>query len=76
MRISDIAAGTEDAEATLGQYTGQMAKMGINVLDSTGKLRDMGSVIEEVGGKWGDMSREQQIALARTMAGRVFLVLA
>ena len=69
MRISDIAAGTEDAEATLGQYTGQMAKMGINVLDNTGKLRDMGSVIEEVGDGWANMSREQQIALARTMAG-------
>lgn len=69
MRISDIEAGTEDAEVSLGNYTGEMAKMGVNVLDSTGKLRDMGSVVEEVGDKWSDMSREQQIALARTMAG-------
>lgn len=69
MRISDIEAGTEDAEISLGNYTGEMAKMGVNVLDSTGKLRDMGSVVEEVGDKWADMSREQQIALARTMAG-------
>lgn len=69
MRISDIEAGTEDAEISLGNYTGEMAKMGVNVLDSTGKLRDMGSVVEEVGDKWAGMSREQQIALARTMAG-------
>lgn len=69
MRISDIEAGTEDAEISLGNYTGEMAKMGVNVLDSTGKLRDMGSVVEEVGDKWASMSREQQIALARTMAG-------
>ena len=69
MRISDIEAGTEDAEVSLGNYTGEMAKMGVNVLDSTGKLRDMGSVVEEVGDKWAGMSREQQIALARTMAG-------
>lgn len=69
MRISDIEAGTEDAEVSLGNYTGEMAKMGVNVLDSTGKLRDMGSVVEEVGDKWAGMSREQQVALARTMAG-------
>lgn len=69
MRISDIEAGTEDAEISLGNYTGEMAKMGVNVLDSTGKLRDMGSVVEEVGDKWAGMNREQQIALARTMAG-------
>ena len=69
MRISDIEAGTEDAEVSLGNYTSEMAKMGVNVLDSTGKLRDMGSVVEEVGDKWASMSREQQIALARTMAG-------
>ena len=43
--------------------------MGVNVLDANGKLRDMGSVIEEIGGKWQSMSREQQIALSQTMAG-------
>jgi TP901 family phage tail tape measure protein len=30
----------------------------------------MGSVIEEIGGRWGDMTREQQISLAQTMAGQ------
>lgn len=69
MRISDIQAGTEDAEVSLGQYTGKMAELGYNVLDSTGQLRDLGEVMEEIGGNWANMSREQQIALARTMAG-------
>lgn len=67
-RMGDIEAGL-DEEVTLGNYTGLMADMGFNVLDMNGKLRDMGEVIEEIGGKWVSLSREQQIALAQTMAG-------
>ena len=68
-RMSDIKAGVEEEGTTLGSYTSEMAEMGINVLDATGSLRDMGEVIEEIGGKWSNFSREQQIALAQTMAG-------
>ena len=67
-RMGDIEAGI-DTETTLGNYTEQMAAMGVNVLDMNGQLRDMGEVIEEIGGKWSTMSREQQIALSQTMAG-------
>ena len=67
-RISDIEAGLEE-ETTLGEYTAQMAKMGIYVLDANNHLRDMGDVIEEIGGKWTSLSREQQVSLAQTMAG-------
>lgn len=67
-RMGDIESGL-DAETTLGHYTEEMKAMGVNVLDANGKLRDMGSVIEEIGGKWQSMSREQQIALSQIMAG-------
>ena len=67
-RMGDIEAGI-DTETTLGNYTQEMAAMGVNVLDMNGQLRDMGEVIEEIGGKWNTMSREQQIALSQTMAG-------
>ena len=67
-RMGDIEAGL-DSEVSLGSYTEKMAQMGVNVLDANGKLRDMGDVIEEIGGKWNTMSREQQIALSQTMAG-------
>lgn len=67
-RISDIKAGL-DGETTFGNYTTKMNEMGISVLDATGNLRDMGEVIEEVGHKWENMTREQQISLAQTMAG-------
>jgi len=45
-RINDIATGADDAEISLGNYTSKMAELGINVLDSNGKLRDTGDVIE------------------------------
>ena len=67
-RMGDIEAGL-DEETSLGNYTSKMAELGVNVLDANGKLRDMGEVIEEIGGKWESMSREQQIALSQTMAG-------
>lgn len=67
-RMGDIEAGL-DTETTLGEYTSQMEAMGFNILDANNQLRDQGEVIEEIGAKWKSMSREQQIALAQTMAG-------
>ncbi len=67
-RMGDIEAGL-DGETTLGTYTEKMKEMGFNVLDAQGKLRDMGGVIEEIGGKWSSMTREQQLSLAQTVAG-------
>ena len=67
-RMGDIEAGL-DGETSLDQYTEKMAAMGVNVLNTEGKLRDMGEVIEEVGHKWPEMSREQQVALSQIMAG-------
>lgn len=67
-RMSDIEAGL-DTETSLGEYTSQMAQMGINVLDAKGKLRDMGDVVEEIGGKWNTLNREQQVSLAQSVAG-------
>lgn len=67
-RMGDIEAGL-DTETSLGEYTKKMNEMGFNVLDTNGKLKDMGSVIEEIGNKWTNLSREQQVALSQIMAG-------
>lgn len=69
-RISDIKAGVEEDGVSLGQYSQKMADVGISVLDSTGKLRNMGTVMEEIGSKWGTLTKEQQVYLAQTMAGQ------
>lgn len=69
-RIADIKAGSEDAEISLGNYSGQLAALGINVLDAAGNLKDMGQIIEEVGGSWQNYSKEQQVAIAGIMGGQ------
>ena len=69
-RINDIKTGTDEAEMSLGNYTGKMAELGINVLDSNGRLRDTGDVMEQIGERWSTMTREQQIYLTQTMAGQ------
>ena len=69
-RMNDIKAGTEDAEISLGRYSGKMAELGFNVLDATGHLRDTGQVMEEIGDRWQTLTREQQVYLAQTMGGQ------
>ncbi len=70
-RMSTIKAGGIDEEdgTTLTSYTEKMNNFGISVLDSNGKLRDMGEVIEEIGNKWETFSREAQVGLAQAMGG-------
>ena len=70
-RMSTIQAGGIDEEdgATLKSYTEKMNQFGISVLDSNGKLRNMGEVIEEIGDKWNTFSREAQVGLAQAMGG-------
>lgn len=68
-RINDIKAGTDQAEISLGNYSGKMASLGFNVFDINGKLKDTGDVIEEVGERWGTLSKEQQVYLAQVMGG-------
>ena len=69
-RMNDIKTGADDAEISLGNYSGIMAKLGFNVLDANGNLRDTGDTLDEIGAKWQTLSRQQQIYLARTMAGQ------
>lgn len=72
-RIGDLKMGNlvEDGVAvTLGQVSGQLQKMGVNILDAKGNMRDMGSVIEEIGAKWQGMNEAQKAAVAQTIAGK------
>lgn len=69
-RINDIKTGAEDAQISLGNYSGRMASLGINVLDTAGRLRDTGDVITQVGQKWKTLTKQQQTYLASTMGGQ------
>lgn len=70
-RMGDLAVdGQDEFGVTLGDVTSKMKAMGIEVLDSQGQMREMGTIIEEVAEKWGTWTRAQQQAAAVALAGK------
>ena len=61
--------GTDEFGVTLGKVTTQLQSMGIEILDQQGNMRDMGTVITEVGEKWQGWTQAQKVAAAQAMAG-------
>ena len=70
-RMGDLKVdGVDEFGTSLGDVSGQMRQMGIEVLDQEGNLKDMGGIIEEVAEKWGDWTDAQQQAAAVAIAGK------
>ena len=70
-RMGDLKVdGVDEFGTTLGDVSGQLQQMGVDVLDQKGNLRDMGLVIEEVAAKWGTWTDAQQQAAAVAIAGK------
>ena len=46
-----------------------LSKYGINLVDTSGKMRDVGTVLDEIGAKWNTMSTLEQNQLAYVVAG-------
>lgn len=69
-RIQGLNLGeTLDDGTTLNKYSQALDKVGISIFDTTGQLKDMDSILNEMGSKWNTLSRDQQAALAQTVAG-------
>ena len=70
-RMSDLKLGGTDEDGLgLGDVSGTMESMGIQVLDASGNLREMGDVIEDVAAKWDTWTEAQKTAMAQVMAGK------
>ena len=69
-RIQDLELGnTLDDGTTLGQYSEALAKVGINIKDSSGQMKDMNNILDEMGSKWNTLSKDTQVAVAQSVAG-------
>jgi TP901 family phage tail tape measure protein len=68
-RFGNLKAAGEEGQVELGRISEQLSYMGINILDTSGELRDMGNVIDEVGNKWKTYTTKQQMAIANTVGG-------
>ena len=69
-RIQDLELGnTLDDGTTLGQYSQALEAVGINIKNANGEVKDMDIILDEMGAKWGTLSKDAQIALAQNVAG-------
>lgn len=48
-----------------------LSKYGITLVDTNGKMREIGTVLDEIGAKWNNMSTLEQNQLAYVVAGSI-----
>ena len=69
-RLNSVSLGeTAEDGVNLNTVGNTLEKVGIQVLDNNGKLRETGEIIDEIGNRWNEFSAEQQRSIAITMAG-------
>ena len=69
-RLNSVSLGeTAEDGVNLNTVGNTLEKVGIQVLDNNGKLKETGEVIDEIGNRWNEFSAEQQRSIAITMAG-------
>lgn len=69
-RMQDLKLGeTLEDGTTLGQYSEAMLAVGVNIKDATGNLKDMDVILDELGVRWKSLDKDQQVALAKSVAG-------
>ena len=69
-RIQGLNLGeTLDDGTTLNKYSEALFNVGINIKDQSGQLKDMNTILDEMGSKWNTLGKDQQVALAQTVGG-------
>ena len=69
-RIQGLTQGeTLDDGTTLNKYSEALAKVGVDIKDTNGDLKDMDEILNELGDRWTTLAQDQKIALAETVAG-------
>lgn len=69
-RIQGLSLGeTLDDGTTLNKYSEALNKVGVNIKDQNGELKDMDDILDEMGSKWKTLDKDQKVALAQTVAG-------
>ena len=69
-RIQGLNLGeTLEDGTTLNKYSAALAKVGIDIKDTNGEMKDMNTILDEMGTKWNTLAKDQQTALAQTVAG-------
>ena len=69
-RLSSVAQGdTLEDGVDLTKYSKALDVVGVSVLDVNGNLRDMDSILDDLGARWDSLGNAQKVALAQTVGG-------
>lgn len=69
-RIQGLKLGeTLDDGTTLNKYSNALLAAGVNIKDNNGELKTMDTILEEMAAKWETLNKDEQMALAQTVAG-------
>ena len=69
-RIQGLNLGeTLDDGTTLNKYSSALDKVGISIFNQYGEMKEMDAILDEMGNKWNTLNKDQQVALAQTVAG-------
>lgn len=69
-RMQGLSLGeTLDDGVDLNQYSIALQKIGVNVLDANGNLRQMDDILDDLGARWESLTEAQRVATAETVGG-------
>ena len=69
-RMMDLKNGADEDGVSLGDVSTKLHQMGVEVLDTSGELREMDAVINDVAQAWQTWSKAEQMAAAQAMGGK------
>ena len=69
-RMQGLKLGeTLDDGTDLNKYSAALDAVGINIKKVDGELKDMDTILDELGARWQILEKDQKMALAQTVAG-------
>ena len=69
-RLQGLSLGETLEDGTnLNKYSKALYSVGINIKDVNGDIKNMDTILDELGKKWITLGKDQQIALAQTVGG-------
>lgn len=69
-RIQGLQLGETLEDGTdLNKYSQALDKVGISIKDASGNMKDMDTILDEMGNTWQTLRRDEQMALTQTVAG-------
>lgn len=71
--LTGLKTSAKDGSIGLNKTAKALKAVGIDVLDSSGNVRDMTEIMDELGNKWDTLSKKDRLALGEAIAGKTQL---